>query len=75
LTSADATITNYLTHTGKMTPDSNGGVEQRIFTVLKQFGDAHPNMRYLDIGTHWGGYVQWPLETMNGDHYDPRQRP
>ncbi|HDR9074126.1 chemotaxis protein [Burkholderia vietnamiensis] len=75
LTSADATITNYLTHTGKMTPDSNGGVEQRIFTVLKQFGDAHPNMRYLDIGTRWGGYVQWPLETMNGDHYDPRQRP
>ncbi|PJO20102.1 methyl-accepting chemotaxis protein [Burkholderia glumae] len=75
LMSADATITNYLTHTGKMTPDSNGGVEQRIFTVLRQFGDAHPNMRYLDIGTHWGGYVQWPMETMNGDHYDPRQRP
>lgn len=75
LMSADATITNYLTHTGKMTPDSNGGVEQRIFTVLRQFGDAHPDMRYLDIGTHWGGYVQWPMETMNGDHYDPRQRP
>ncbi|MCQ0034344.1 methyl-accepting chemotaxis protein [Burkholderia glumae] len=75
LMSADATITNYLTHTGKMTPDSNGGVEQRIFTVLRQFGDAHPNMRYLDIGTHWGGYVQWPMEIMNGDHYDPRQRP
>lgn len=75
LTAADATITNYLTHTGKMTPDSNGGIEQRIYTVLKQFGDTHPNMRYLDIGTHWGGYVQWPMETMNGDHYDPRVRP
>ncbi|WP_186168251.1 methyl-accepting chemotaxis protein [Burkholderia gladioli] len=75
LQSADESITNYLTHTGKMTPNSNGGVEQRIFTLLKAFGDSHPTMRYLDIGTHWGGYVQWPMETMNGDHYDPRVRP
>jgi methyl-accepting chemotaxis protein len=58
-----------------MTPDANGETEKTIFALLKQFGDSHPNMRYLDIGTRWGGYVQWPIESMNGDHYDPRVRP
>jgi methyl-accepting chemotaxis protein len=58
-----------------MTPDANGETEKTIFALLKQFGDSHPNMRYLDIGTRWGGYVQWPIESMNGDHYDRRVRP
>ncbi|MEI6003023.1 HAMP domain-containing protein [Paraburkholderia bengalensis] len=75
LKAADQSITDYLTHGGQMTPDANGETEKSIFALLKQFGDAHPNMRYLDIGTRWGGYVQWPIERMNGDHYDPRVRP
>jgi methyl-accepting chemotaxis protein len=75
LKAADQSITDYLNHGGQMTPDANGEVEKTIFALLKQFGDAHPNMRYLDIGTRWGGYVQWPIESMNGDHYDPRVRP
>ncbi|ABE37004.1 methyl-accepting chemotaxis (MCP) signaling domain protein [Paraburkholderia xenovorans LB400] len=75
LQAADDSITNYLTHGGQMKPDSNGGIEQTIFALLKQFGDTHPNMRYLDIGTHSGGYVQWPIESLNGEHYDPRERP
>ncbi|WP_414449742.1 methyl-accepting chemotaxis protein [Burkholderia sp. 22PA0099] len=75
LLSADASITNYLAGGGMMTPDKNGGVEQTIFALLKQFGDAHPDLRYLDIGTQTGGYVQWPIESMNGNHYDPRERP
>ncbi len=75
LKAADQSITDYLAHGGQMTPDANGEVEKSIFALLKQFGDAHPNMRYLDIGTRWGGYVQWPIESMNGDHYDPRVRP
>jgi len=75
LRSADESITNYLTHGGQMTPDANGATEKTIFALLKEFGDSHPNMRYLDIGTRWGGYVQWPIESMNGDHYDPRVRP
>ena len=75
LRAADESITNYLTHGGQMTPDANGETEKTIYALLKQFGDSHPNMRYLDIGTRWGGYVQWPIESMNGDHYDPRVRP
>ena len=46
-----------------MTPEANGEVEKTIFALLKQFGDTRPNMRYLDIGTRWGGYVQWPIES------------
>jgi len=75
LRAADETLTSYLTHGGQMTPDKNGVVEQNIFALLKHFGDTHPNMRYLDIGTRFGGYVQWPIESLNGEHYDPRERP
>ncbi|WP_035996013.1 methyl-accepting chemotaxis protein [Paraburkholderia caribensis] len=75
LKAADQSITDYLNHGGQMTPDKNGEIEKSIFAMLKQFGDTHPNMRYLDIGTHWGGYVQWPIESLNGEHYDPRVRP
>ena len=72
---ADPSITNYLTHGGQMTPDTNGPIEKDIFSLLKHFGDTHPNLRYLDVGTRWGGYVQWPIESLNGEHYDPRERP
>ncbi|MGF6773684.1 methyl-accepting chemotaxis protein [Paraburkholderia sp. GAS199] len=75
LKAADNSITDYLNHGGQMTPDANGEIEKKIFSLLKQFGDTHPNMRYLDIGTRWGGYVQWPIESLNGAHYDPRVRP
>lgn len=75
LRAADQSVTDYLNHGGQMAPDKNGEVEKTIFALLKQFGDTHPNMRYLDIGTHWGGYVQWPIESLNGEHYDPRVRP
>ena len=75
LRAADQSITTYLNHGGQMTPEANGEVEKMIFTLLKQFGDTHPGMRYLDMGTVWGGFVQWPLEALNGEHYDPRVRP
>ncbi|MEJ8799733.1 methyl-accepting chemotaxis protein [Trinickia caryophylli] len=75
LQSADNTLVDYMTHSDTMTPESNGPVERAIFALLKAFGDSHPNMRYLDMGTKWGGYVQWPIESFNGAHYDPRVRP
>ena len=75
LQAADDSLANYLSHGGQMTPESNSDVEKAIFALLKHFGDTHPSLRYLDIGTHWGGYVQWPIEAMNSDHYDPRARP
>ncbi|AXF04262.1 methyl-accepting chemotaxis protein [Paraburkholderia hospita] len=73
--SADTSVTNYLTHGGQMTPDTNGGVETDIFHLLQRFGDSHPDLRYVYVGTQWGGYVQWPKGKFTSDHYDPRERP
>ena len=71
---ADESLTNYFTH-GDMTADGHGPVETTIFNTFKQFGDSHSNVRYLDVGTKWGGYVQWPIESFSSGHYDPRVRP
>jgi methyl-accepting chemotaxis protein len=73
--SANESVTNYLTHGGQMTPDTNGGVETDIFHLLQRFGDSHPDLQYVYIGTKWGGYVQWPKGKFTSDHYDPRERP
>jgi methyl-accepting chemotaxis protein len=73
--SANESVANYLTHGGQMTPDTNGGVETDIFHLLQRFGDSHPDLQYVYIGTKWGGYVQWPKGKFTSDHYDPRERP
>jgi len=73
--SANESVSNYLTHGGQMTPDTNGGVETDIFHLLQRFGDSHPDLQYVYIGTKWGGYVQWPKGKFTSDHYDPRERP
>lgn len=70
---ADDSLTNYFTN-GQMTADGHGPVETAIFNTFKQFGESHPNVRYLDIGTKTGGYVQWPIESFSKP-YDPRVRP
>ncbi len=75
LRSANQSLTEYMTHGGMMTPDKNGPTEQSIFDLMKRFGDSHPGLRYIDIGTRWGGYVQWPIEDMGSKPYDPRVRP
>lgn len=70
---ADDSLTNYFT-SGQMTADGHGPVETAMFNTFKQFGESHPNVRYLDVGTKSGGYVQWPIESFSS-HYDPRVRP
>jgi methyl-accepting chemotaxis protein len=73
--SANESLANYLTHGGQMTPDTNGGIETDIFHELQRFGDSHPDLQYVYVGTKWGGYVQWPKGKFTSDHYDPRERP
>jgi methyl-accepting chemotaxis protein len=73
--SANESVTNYLTHGGQMTPDTNGGVETDVFHLLQRFGDSHADLQYIYVGTKWGGYVQWPKGKFTSDHYDPRERP
>ncbi|EEE05568.1 methyl-accepting chemotaxis protein [Burkholderia multivorans] len=71
---ANDSIANYVAHGGVMAPDTNGGVESEIFSLLKRFGDSHPELRYVYLGTKWGGYVQWPKGEFKAA-YDPRVRP
>ncbi|WP_321418281.1 methyl-accepting chemotaxis protein [uncultured Desulfobacter sp.] len=72
---ADASISNYLTWDGSpMTPSQNGGVEQEIYEVFKNYGENHPGTFYVFIGTEDGAFLQWP-ETKIPTNYDPRKRP
>lgn len=71
---ADQSLSDYLSH-GEMTADGHGPVETSMFKLFKRFGETHSNMRYLSLGTKWGGYVQWPVESFGSGHFDPRIRP
>lgn len=55
-------ITSYANNNDKvtMTPSKNGGIEQEIFTVFKQYADSHPGTMYVYLGTESGSYLQWP---------------
>ncbi|WP_321812284.1 MULTISPECIES: methyl-accepting chemotaxis protein [unclassified Burkholderia] len=72
--SADQSLTDYLTH-GEMTADGHGPVETSIFKLFKRFGESHSSIRYVIMGTKWGGFVQWPIENFASGSYDPRVRP
>lgn len=71
---ADQSLTDYLTH-GEMTEEGHGPLETSIFRLFKRFGESHASIRYLDMGTKWGGFVQWPIESFSSGSYDPRVRP
>ncbi|KVU63121.1 chemotaxis protein [Burkholderia cepacia] len=71
---ADQSLTDYLSR-GEMTADGHGAVETSMFKLFRRFGESHDNMRYLSLGTKWGGYVQWPIESFSSGHFDPRGRP
>jgi len=57
-----------------MTPLQNSPLESKIFSRFDQFGNSHPDLSYVYMGTDKGGYIQWPI-TDSGANYDPRQRP
>ncbi|ODC03733.1 chemotaxis protein [Terasakiispira papahanaumokuakeensis] len=57
-----------------MTPDQNSRIERQIFSWMKSFGDTHPDLAYVWVGTEDSGYVQWPKGN-NADNYDPVKRP
>ena len=72
---ADATITTYRSNTDKvrMTPSTNGGVEQAIFELFDHYGKTHPGTQYVYLATVDGGYIEWP-ETDAIAQYDPTTR-
>ncbi|WP_022850458.1 methyl-accepting chemotaxis protein [Limisalsivibrio acetivorans] len=73
---ADDSITTYYdTNTeNKMTPSSNGGIEEDIYDVYERFASTHKDLAYVYMATKHGGYIQWP-EGTTGAKYDPRKRP
>lgn len=71
----DGSITKYTetTETVQMTPSKNGGLEQQIYEVFKQFGETHPDTLYIYFGTEEGSYLQWP-ETTTVAKYVPKEK-
>ncbi len=71
----DDTITSYkdTTEATFMTPSKNGGVEQEIYDVFKQYVDTHPGTQYIYLATSNGGYVEWPEVDISAG-YDPTTR-
>lgn len=73
--SVDDSITSYVgtSSSTNMTPLANGPMEQNIFRALSNFGKTHPEYRYISYGTEYGGYIQYPDDSI-GAGYDPRVR-
>jgi methyl-accepting chemotaxis protein len=71
---ADESITTYRNNGGSMDPESKGPVEAEMYRTFRDLGETHPNVRYVYMGTSWGGMVQWPKEDFV-TAYDPRKRP
>ncbi|GAA3940917.1 methyl-accepting chemotaxis protein [Litoribacillus peritrichatus] len=71
----DSSVTKYMNASpNEMTPLQNGEKEAAAFQLMKEFGEAHPNLAYVYLGTDDGGYIQWPTGK-NAANYDPRTRP
>jgi methyl-accepting chemotaxis protein len=49
------------------------GVEGELFREFERYANSHPGVRYVYMGTIYGGYVQWPSEVEEAG-YDPRKR-
>ena len=73
--SLDSSVTKYMNSPAEeMTPLSNSKVESDAYELMKEFGEAHPDLAYVYLGTSDGGYIQWPTGK-NAANYDPRKRP
>lgn len=71
----DTSVTTYMGKPSKMmTPDQNSAAEQAAYQMMKEFGEAHPDLAYVYLGMDHGGYIQWPKGN-NSNDYDPRVRP
>ena len=57
----------------KMTPESNSPEEQEAFALFEDFGETHPDLAYIWIGTADKGYLQWPHGN-SSENYDPTKK-
>lgn len=73
---ADDSLTSYVNTASptKMNPTANSQTEQNIFGALANLAKTHPTYQYVSYGTEYGGYVQYPSDTISAG-FDPRVRP
>ncbi|SBS26107.1 Methyl-accepting chemotaxis protein PctC [Marinomonas spartinae] len=57
----------------KMTPLSNSPLEKKAFELMDAFGQTHPDLAYIWLGSNDKGYLQWP-QGNSVDHYNPLER-
>ncbi|MGR0279154.1 methyl-accepting chemotaxis protein [Marinomonas dokdonensis] len=57
----------------EMTPLQNSQLEQQAFALMDDFGQTHPELTYIWLGTNDTGYLQWPTGK-NAENYDPTKR-
>ena len=75
ITNIDDSIMTYMGKPiAKMTPMENSEIEKQAFMVMKDFGETHPDLAYVYLGTSTGGYLQWPIGDSSQD-FDSRVRP
>jgi len=56
-----------------MRPMDNSLAEIEIFSMYERYAMTHPEVVCVYLGTHYGGYVQWPESDLERQ-YDPRER-
>lgn len=65
--------TQYMGGETKMNFSTIHPQEAAIYELYSQFGDTHPELLNVYLGSEKGGFIQYPAETLGG--YDPRKRP
>ncbi|OHU84341.1 MULTISPECIES: methyl-accepting chemotaxis protein [Pseudoalteromonas] len=66
-------ITQYFGAEKPMTPLKNSAEEGEIFEFYTAFGQTHPELLFVYLGSESGGFIQYPAEPLG--NYDPRKRP
>ncbi len=66
-------ITQYFGAEKPMTPLENSPEEGEIFEFYTAFGQTHPELLFVYLGSESGGFIQYPAEPLG--NYDPRKRP
>jgi methyl-accepting chemotaxis protein len=75
ITNIDESLMTYMDKPGgQMTPMENSEVERQAYMVMRDFGESHPGLAYVYLGTSTGAYLQWP-KGESSEYFDSRTRP
>ena len=67
----DETVTSYPNYVGgHMTSSINGGIEQEIYNIFKNYGSNHSEIKNIYMASVEGRYIRWPEADISED-FDP----